>query len=269
MGAAGAGLLLGVAVGAPVGGVLGRSDPILPLWVGCGILLAAAVATRGVLRETPIAGESRPGLGEIARVVRAHALVAIPLAFSFVDRFTVGFFTTTFSLYLKRIHDLPPSRIGLLIAAFMLPFALLSYPFGRFSQRSSRTLVLCGGSLLYGVGTASLTAWAPEALPWFMASLGTTAALLLVPSMLLATELTPESVRSTVMGAFNTAGSLGFIVGPLAGGAVSQWVAARTTWYAGYSAAFVVAGISVVIVAALALVPLHRWERKRPAVPPT
>ena len=166
-----------------------------------------------------------------------------PLAFAFADRFTVGFFTTTFSLYLKRIHDLPPARIGMLIAAFMLPFALLSAPSGWLSQRMSRAVLLCGGSLLYGIGTASLTSWSPEALPFFMASLGAIAALMFVPSMLMTTELTPEEVRTTSMGAFNAAGSLGFIAGPLTGGLVSQLVAASAGWEAGYRAAFGVAGM--------------------------
>ena len=52
----------------------------------------------------------------------------------------------------------------------------------------------------------------------------------------------PESVRATALGAFNAAGSLGFIVGPLTGGAISQWVAEGSGWLAGYQAAFVTAG---------------------------
>ncbi|MFQ5349796.1 MAG: hypothetical protein ACE5EG_05065 [Thermoanaerobaculia bacterium] len=33
----------------------------------------------------------------------------------------------------------------------------------------SRTALLCGGSLLYGLGTASLTYWSPDALLFLMA----------------------------------------------------------------------------------------------------
>ena len=49
--------------------------------------------------------------------------------------------------------QLPAQRIGLLIAIFMLPFALLSYPFGRLAERHSRVAMVAGGSFVYGVGT--------------------------------------------------------------------------------------------------------------------
>ena len=112
MGIVGAGLLLGVALGAPLGGILGRDDPLRPLQVGAVLLVATAVLARVLLRETVVRGsEQRPGLAEIVALVRTHRLVAVPLAFAFADRFTVGFFTTTFSLYLRRIHDLPPEHL--------------------------------------------------------------------------------------------------------------------------------------------------------------
>ena len=86
--------------------------------------LAAPLAL--LLRETEGRESARPGLAEIARLVRSHRLVAIPLLFAFADRFTVGFFTSTFPLFLRNLHELPPPRIGILIAVFMLPFAALS-----------------------------------------------------------------------------------------------------------------------------------------------
>ena len=58
---------------------------------------------------------------------------------------------------------------------------------------------------------------------------------------------------STALGAFNTAGSLGFILGPLTGGLVSEVVRASHGPAAGYQAAFAVAGVSELLCAALAL----------------
>jgi MFS family permease len=264
MGIAGGGMMLGVAVGAPLGGLLGQADPLRPLYAGAAVLLACALLSRWVLRETIVAHESRPGLRDIVALIRSNMLVLAPLAFAFADRFTVGFFTTTFSLYLKRIHALDSATVGLLIAAFMLPFALLSYPAGRLSQRMSRAVLLCGGSLVYGVGVASLTWWSPAALFGVMAFCGAIAALMFVPSMLMTTELTPERARTTSLGAFNAAGSLGFIVGPLVGGWVSQSVAASSGWLEGYRAAFLVAGLSEVLLAVVAFPLLLRWERSAP-----
>jgi MFS family permease len=94
-----------------------------------------------------------------------------------------------------------------------------------------------------------------------MAFTGATAAAMFVPSMLMTTELTPERARTTSLGAFNAAGSLGFIVGPLTGGWVSQTVASAHGWLEGYRAAFLVAGLSEIALALVAFPILWSWER--------
>jgi len=261
LGVVGGSMMLGIALGAPLGGWLGRGDALLPLRAGSGFAFAAALLALAVVRDRG-GREDRPGFREIARVLRAHPSLVAPLAFAFVDRFTVGFFTTTFSLYLRRIHGLAPSEIGIAIACFMLPFALLSYPFARAAERSSQTLLLCGGSALYGVGTAAVGFVAPPELHGLMFAIGVTAAVMFVPSMVMTTHVAPDSVRATALGAFNAAGSLGFIVGPLVGGAVSQWVAAGHGWLAGYRWAFVVAGASELVCVAATLPFLLRLRRQ-------
>jgi MFS family permease len=265
MGLAGGGLLLGVAIGAPIGGVIGRADPTQPLLVGAALLVVTAVLARTLLRETRAPAEARASLADMVGLVKDRPLIAAPLAFAFADRFTVGFFTTTFSLYLTRIHGLEPAQVGLLIAAFMLPFALLSVPLGLLSRRVSVALLLCGGSAVYGLAVGSLTFWPPGVLVFLMAATGTLAAVMFVPSMLMTTELSPERLRTTSLGAFNAAGSLGFIAGPLVGGFVSQAVAAHHDWLAGYRAAFLVAGVAEIVLAASTYPALRRFERERPA----
>jgi MFS family permease len=263
MGATGSGLLLGVASGAPLGGRLGAADPLVPLYVGAAVVAGAAVLAVLLLRETAGRERERPGLGEIVRLVRASPIVAIPLLFAFADRFTVGFFTSTFPLFLRNIHELPPARIGALIAIFMLPFAALSFPFGILSQKTSRAFVLCGGSFAYGCLVASLGFWPTGALLGVMLATGAAAAVMFVPSMLFTADATPESVRTTSMGAFNAAGSFGFIVGPLTGGLVSQSVAGSFGWEAGYASAFAVAGGFKILLALGAFRAIRRFERKR------
>ena len=262
MGATGSGLLLGVALGAPLGGRIGHPDPLVPLYVGAAVVACAAGIALVFLRETEGRERERPGLGEIARLVRASPIVAIPLLFAFADRFTVGFFTSTFPLFLRNLHELPPSRIGLLIAVFMLPFAALSFPFGILSQRTSRAFVLCSGSFVYGCLVASLGFWPTGALLGVMLATGAAAAVMFVPSMLFTADATPEDVRTTSMGAFNAACSLGFIVGPITGGLVSQGVAASFGWEAGYAAAFGVAGGFKILLALGAFGVIRRFERR-------
>jgi MFS family permease len=261
LGVVGSGLLLGVAAGAPLGGRLGAHSELLPLQIGAAVVAAAAALAALVVIETGRAGERRPGFGEIAGLVRAHPLVALPLAFSFIDRFTVGFFTSTFVLLARNQHHFTAGLVGLLIGSFMLPFALLSFPFGLAAQRTSRVAFLIGGSLIYGALVASLGFWPSDAFAWLMPLTGISAAVMFMPSMLMTTETTPERIRTTSLGAFNAAGSLGFIAGPLVGGGVSTWVGGEPVTLPGYQAAFAVAGGSVIALALAALAPLWRYER--------
>jgi MFS family permease len=260
MGLVGGGITLGVAIGAPIGGAIGSSDPLVPLHAGSAIVSVGAILAWLFLEETRGAGE-RPSLRTILATLRERRLLLAPLAFAFADRFTVGFYTTTFSLFLSRIHELPPQRIGFLIAGFMLPFALLSYPFGRLSERTSRVAMISAGSLIYGVLTAAVP-WTPiVALSGLMVGLGVASAVMFVPSLLITTDAAPPEIRTTTMGAFNAAGSLGFIVGPITGGLVSQWVAAGSGWEAGYRSAFAVAGVSEIACVAIGLPFLVRLVR--------
>jgi MFS family permease len=260
MGLTGGGIMLGVALGAPIGGAIGHADPRAPLYAGSALVAASALLAWRVLEETPESGP-KPSLREIAAALRANPLLLAPLTFAFVDRFTVGFYTTTFSLFLSRIHDLAPARIGLLMACLMLPFGLLSYPFGRLAERWSRVAMISIGSVAYGIGTAAVAWSEPAWLPLLMGALGVASAVMFVPSLLITSDAAPAEIRTTAMGAFNAAGSFGFIVGPVTGGFVSERVAALAGWEAGYRAAFGVAGASAVASVVLALPFLLRLVR--------
>jgi MFS family permease len=262
LGVVGSGLLLGVATGAPIGGRLGARDELLPLEVGAAIVACAALLAALLVRESAGRSERRPGFGEILQLVRAHPIVALPLAFSFADRFTVGFFTSTFVFLARGEHDFDSTSVGLLIGSFMLPFALLSFPFGIVAQRTSRAVLLAGGSLAYGLIIGAVGYWPREWFWWAMPIAGVTAAVMFMPTLLMTTEATPERIRTTSLGAFNAAGSLGFIVGPLVGGAVSTFVAAEHGARAGYRAAFLVAGASQALLSLVAFAPLWRFERR-------
>jgi MFS family permease len=242
--------------------MLGHTDPLRPLLAG-GVLLVVTMAIAfAFLRDSDLREDpEEPVSGGLMRALRTEPRIIVPLLFAFADRFTVGFYTTTFSLFLSRVYGLGPQQIGLLIAAFMLPFAVLSYPFGILSEKTSRVGLLAVGSLLYGLGTASLVLWSPAQLPFVMAAIGISAAVMFVPTMVLTTEYASDELRSTALSAFNAAGSLGFIVGPVVGGLISQSFGSDEEWLAGYRAAFGVAGGFEIVLVFLAL-PFLKVGRK-------
>jgi MFS family permease len=262
MGVVGGSLTLGVALGAPLGGWLGNADPLLPLWGGSGLALMAAGITYLVLKDLPVS--SRPdSLRAVTKLALKHRPLLVPYAYSFVDRFTVGFFTTSFPLYMRNVYDLEPGSIGKLLALFLVPFALFCYPFGRLTERTSRTLVLGGSSLLYALGVCAVGVVSVETLPFLMVGLGIIAAAMLVPTLMLTSESAGSALKATAMGGFNAAGSLGFILGPIVAGSISQWVGSHYTPQLGYATAFWVAGASVLVCVITTLPALIRMDVER------
>ncbi len=240
MGVLGAGLTLGVAMGATIGGSIGKKDPVATLECAAAILFVAALmAWRALPQDTPAV--RRPGMREIAAAVAADRVLVLPLVCAFVDRFTVGFFTTGFPFYLAGVHDVSRPVIGQLLGAFLFPFALLSWPCGRYAERHSPLLLVALGSAVYGLGTMTVGFLPPAWLWLLMPILGLGSAVMFVPNLLMTTQAAPATGRSTAVAAFNAAGSLGFLLGPIVCGAT---VDAFTNLRDGYAAAFVVAGLA-------------------------
>lgn len=212
----GGAIVLGVAIGAPLGGLLGREDPTLPLvvggWIGLLLALVAWPAASGLdHRPNPDAVPRRPSL-LVAPGLR------LPYLFSFVDRFTVGFFVVAFPLLAGQELGLGPGQVGLLIGAFMLPFALLNYPAGRLAERHGPWVAILGGSLVYA-GLFSAIPWSSAtALPWVMAGCGLMSAAMFGPVLVLVLTRSPPETRAAAVGGFNAAGSIGFLIGPLLAG---------------------------------------------------
>jgi MFS family permease len=179
----------------------------------------------------------------------------VPLVLAFVDRFTVGFFTTSFPLLLAGTHGVPRPLIGMLLAAFLLPFALLSYPFGRLAERTAPARLAALGSAVYGLGTAFVGVTPPHLLWALMPLLGLASAVFFVPTILLALESAPAIGRGTAIAAFHAAGSLGFLLGPIASGAIVTAIADEHT---GHAAAFATAGAAALTSAFLLLPRLRR-----------
>jgi MFS family permease len=187
---------------------------------------------------------------ERIRVVQRERGLLPPLCIAFVERFTVGFFTTGFPLMATSVHGLGRPQIGMLLAAFLYPFALLSWPFGRLAESWSRRHMVAIGCAVYGalvmlVGMASPTqSWV------LMPLLGVSSAVLFVPSLLWLLEAAPQVPRTTAIASFHAAGSLGFLLGPLCCG---QLIALGGGGASGYRLAFAVAGLAALLGALLAI----------------
>lgn len=216
MGALATAIMIGVAIGSPLGGwLVTRGAPVL-FGTGAAILGVAAALVRG-LPDVPVVS-SRP-----ARYVwNRGALVAwIPLAYAFMDRFSIGIFVSSFTLYLTNVLDFPAPQRGLLIALFMVPFALLCYPAGRLADRAGWFAPMLTGNVLFGLVFASYGVVPRGWMPAVMLLSGVCSALMFAPNMLLISDLVKRGHGEGLFGAFQVAGSLGFLVGPAVGGVLT------------------------------------------------
>ena len=252
LGAVGCGLTFGVATGAAIGGVLGKHDPLMTLHIASVVLGVACLAACWLLPDDT-AAHGKPGYKELIAVVRDQPGLRAPLLLAFFDRFTVGFFTTGFPLLLAGVHDVSRPIIGIMLATFLYPFALLSYPFGRAAERWSRLRMVAVGSMFYGLAV-SMVGIAPVSAMWVLMPLcGVTSAVMFIPTLLWVLEQAPGAGRSTVMAAFHTAGSFGFLCGPLVCGELIQ--------DGEYGVAFGVAGVSEILGAILVVLVALRPRR--------
>ncbi|MEE8526125.1 MAG: MFS transporter [Thermoanaerobaculia bacterium] len=251
LGLMGASLILGVSIGAPLGGYMSRS------WGAHAPLQAAAVLFLGLAIGSLAMSEGRRhahqiSTREILAALRSRPRLLLPALFYFVDRYTVGFIVVLFPLYLASLGVEDPAVRGQYLGAFLLPFAFLQYFTGRLTERIGTIVPLVGGSLLYGIALCAVGYSGLGTLWWVMAGLGVLASVMFPPAIVMTAELSDPATRGSAMGGFNLAGSVGFAIGPVVG------VWAYQTW--GYGFAFVLAGVLEILVAVVAIGLLWRWK---------
>jgi MFS family permease len=158
-----------------------------------------------------------------------------------------------FPLYLDALGAGDAAMRGRYLSYFLVPFALLQFFTGRMSERTGPFPPLIVGSLFYGVLLSTVGYAGLFALKPIMLLLGSLAAVMFPPAILLTARLSDSRSRGSAMGGFNQAGSIGFAVGPLLG----AW--AYTS--GGFGVAFLICGLLEVGLAMVAAALYLRWKR--------
>ncbi|MGQ0764991.1 MAG: MFS transporter [Gemmatimonadota bacterium] len=213
LGALASAIMAGVAIGSPLGGRLVERNPASVYIVGAVLLLLAALIAGSVGRVP-----SRPPDRSRYRWNRRVPATWVPLGWAFLDRFSIGIFVSTFTLYLANVAGVSPSERGMLIALFMIPFALLCIPAGRLAEAKGWFVPLLTGNTLFGLVFASYGYVPVAMLPVVMIVSGVLSALMFAPSLLLVSDLAGRGHGEGLFGAFQVAGSIGFLAGPIVGG---------------------------------------------------
>ncbi len=252
MGLMGASLILGVSIGAPMGGYISRSyGAFAPLDAAAALFFVLALGSLGLRHG----GEARPqvSLRDIASSLYQRPRLLVPSLFYLVDRYTVGFIVVLFPLYLETLGISDPARKGQYLGLFLVPFAFLQVPCGWLTERVGPWKPLLAGSLLYGLALCSVGYLDLFGVWWVMLLLGVLAAVMFPPAITLTAQLSDPRTRGSAMGGFNLAGSVGFAIGPIVG----VWAFKAY----GFGFAFALAGALEVLVAVTGAVLVLLWNR--------
>jgi len=215
------GMLLGNAVGTPLGGSISRLDLAYPFWLGA-ILLAAISAVIFFLVKEPGAQTRAYSFRRALAAFHEQPRLIIPYAFSFLDRLTVGFFISTFILLVRDVYKFDPAQAGAYLGIFLGCFALFSPLGGILSDRLGRAKPMILGTAIYGITLLLIGRVAPEMLYAVMAIGGLSGAILYPPSIALVGDYASPGQRGVAMGGFNLAGSTGFALGPILFGLIAD-----------------------------------------------
>ncbi len=256
-------LMSGVAIGSPLGGWLVERGASVVYLTGAVLLTVAALVS---LRIPPLPPDAPVAARHRYEWSRGTLATWMPLAFGFIDRFTIGVFVSTFTLYLGEVQHVTPSERGVLMALFMLPFALLCWPIGRLADRVGWLWPIVIGTLAFGVTYATYGVVPQTMLPVSMILSGVTSALMFAPNLLLVSEFARRGAGEGLFGAFQVAGSFGFLTGPIVGG-IAVEITRRRVGVPAYDAIFIGVGTLVIllgVLSAMVLAPVARaWRADR------
>jgi MFS family permease len=259
MGLMGAAVSLGVASGAPLGGLVGGENALRVPQVGAAFMLGLTILAALLVRDPHHLKRREETRNPLGSLLRNHSLL-VPYVFAFADRLTVGFIVSTLSLYLSGVLGMSPGRIGIHMAAFLIPFSLLTYPAGLLSRRWNAFSMMLTGSFLYGLVLMLMGFVSAQVIVWMMLAGGAVAALMYAPSLVLTARLAGPAHRAGAMSGFHFAGSLGFALGPLLGGTLVSLFAADGA--DPYPATFLVVG-SIEVFCVVVMLPAIRRRRTR------
>ncbi len=256
MGALATALMLGITVGSPLGGWLVHRNAALVYPIGAAIFGVAALLSVLTPDSEPVQAATRTG--SRYNWQWRDPTTWPPLGYAFLDRFSIGIFVSTFTLFLAREHGIDPVRRGILVALFMVPFAVLSYPVGRLAERVGWFPLLVGGNIAFGLVYGSYGFTPAQLLPVSMILSGLSSACIFTPSLLLVSDLVRRGHGEGLFGVFQVAGSLGFLLGPMVGGVLVA--ATGNSGRPAYESIFLGVGAADMVLAAFTIAVLGRLQ---------
>ncbi len=218
-------LLLGVAAGILLGGILSsKAGPLVPFFASTGILLLVAVLVLPA-GETGTAPATKPTSGNRDMDRGTVILLTALLILAFADRFAAGFLMGGFLIHLKSDMGHSAAQAGALLSLVSFPMALGAVPAVLLGRRLGLPLIVGIGSAIFGVLLPIMTlAQSGPPLIVLLGLAGLSAALMYAPCLVLLEHSAPSGLRGMFLGLFYGVGSMGYALGPAASTKIVEWL---------------------------------------------
>lgn len=258
MGLVGAAVVLSILVGIPLGAILGKSSPSLPLVVGGIVGVLTGLVALQVLPRSTDAHVSKITFRRLfleAPGLRGPTIVVA------IERFAVGAFIVPLQLYGHHVLGVPDSRVNSWFSSFLMIFAVATWPMSKLGDRISRWKLIGGGATAYALSYIVLGLVPVDAIIAVLAIGGLASAAIYGPSLGLAVKSVPDTARASAMAVLNAAGTLGMFLGSsLAGTLSSLMISAQVDRGTTYTTVFIIAGAAQFISVVVALKAVHADE---------
>lgn len=254
-------LLLGLASGAAIGGLLAK-EPTTVLLTGasaCALLALSALGGRRLIRSG-IA--SCPAVeSSIMRRRSGPPLWTIALMMA-SDRMLAGLLTSTIPLLLASKLGWSTERVGSMVALPLLVMALGAYPAGLIGDRIGALFTRSLAAVVYAVAIAAIPLVAahsptssPAAMLAVMLVLGLAASALMPSTMTLAAR---TGRGALAMGTTHAAGNVGYALGIVGAGAMLGLFGGATPGRGDYTTVIQLFALAHLVLTAVAMIESHR-----------
>lgn len=243
MGMMAAALSLGFILGPVIGGVLAGSDPAAVKFdtiAGVAMALAALafVLTAWKLPESRTSAERKAALGSALGGVHAVLASLVLLALVGLNFLVTGagaMLETTFVLWADRVLAFGPAEAGALFGYTAVITTLVqAFGIGPLRKHFGEAPLLSAAVALYAAGMFTMTLAGGLAVTMLaMGLIGVGMAIFNPCASSLVSQSAAAADRGAVMGLFQSAGSLGRVIGPAVSGPLFQFAGAQAPFAAG------------------------------------
>ncbi len=232
MGTINMGLLFGMGAGPLIGGLIkdrfGLNAAFYSLSGLSGLAMITAILILPSMRR--VYTRERPAV--FTSIVKDPVMLGL-LLFRVINALGSGSLMVFVPL-LAKDYGLSSTMIGMLISANIFLTGILQRPIGRISKKENSLFMIVAGSVISAVTLACLP-FGKGIVEYFILScvMGFGSAVSIPASSILMVEHGKQAGMSTTMGIFDTAMSVGMILGPLFSGVVMDLMGIAWVFYAG------------------------------------